>query len=143
MRALALAVLFGLTPAQAAPLPPPKPDSNAEVVSITDGDTLRIRDGETSMPVRILGLDTPELRRYGNGRPVPLCETAMADQARTFLEELVTRPGVGVIVYAEGFDRYGRVLAWISVGGRRVDEVMIEAGLARPYFGGTRRGEWC
>jgi micrococcal nuclease len=35
------------------------------VVSVTDGDTLRVRAGGREVRVRLLGIDTPETRRPG------------------------------------------------------------------------------
>ncbi|MEO1105760.1 MAG: thermonuclease family protein [Pseudomonadota bacterium] len=113
------------------------------VSSITDGDTFRIVDGDTSVPVRVRGLDSPELRRYGRGRPVPLCETALADQARAYAVQMLTRDGAVVTMRVTGADRFGRLLAWVWVDGERLDKLMINAGHGRAYTGGQRTGGWC
>lgn len=39
-------------------------------------------------------------------------------------------------------DRYGRTLARVYLDGRDLADLLIEAGLGRPYDGG-RRASWC
>ena len=36
----------------------------------------------------------------------------------------------------------GRIVAQVLVGGEDLEEMIIEAGLGRPYEGGAREG-WC
>jgi endonuclease YncB( thermonuclease family) len=40
------------------------------------------------------------------------------------------------------YDRYGRLLAYLSVNGRDLSRSLIENNLGRQYEGGKRKG-WC
>lgn len=112
----------------------------AQVLSVTDGDTFRARievwtGVEVVTAVRVLGIDTPELR----GKCVAEKERAVA--ARERLRTLLASGPVTVTAVMQ--DKYaGRVDAVVSVNGVRVADTLIAEGLARPYAGGTRAG-WC
>jgi len=85
--------------------------------------------------VRVIGLDTPELR--GRCR----AETQLARTAQARLQQLVAR---GVTLERRGRDRYRRTLAVVRLrGGRNVAAIMIRERLARPYDGRRSRGGWC
>lgn len=114
---------------------------SAEVIRVIDGDsievTARIWLGQTvQTQVRILGLDTPELRG------ACLREREAAQAARDFL---VTRLAQAKIIELEdvGYDKYGRrVVARLLADGQDITQVLIQRGLARPYNGG-KKSNWC
>jgi micrococcal nuclease len=85
--------------------------------------------------VRVLGVDTPELRGACDD------ERALARVAQAKLRELLP-VGARVELRELQFDKYGRSLADVWVGGARLSELLIGAGVARPYDGGKREG-WC
>ncbi|NVD46155.1 thermonuclease family protein, partial [Altererythrobacter sp. HHU K3-1] len=66
-------------------------------------------------------------------------EKRLAIRARDRLVVLLSRGPVKV--HRDGFDRYGRTLARLTVDGVDVGRQLVKEGLARPYEGG-RRG-WC
>lgn len=118
----------------------------ADVRSVTDGDTLKLTvyswtDELRLIDLRIRGIDTPELR----GR----CqyEKDLAQAAKNFVTELVltTNSRVKLTVIgcnaAEGAG-FGRCLGNVFVGGTSVAESLVAAGLARPNFGEPRL-PWC
>lgn len=106
-----------------------------------DGDTIYV-DAELwpgltwNGSVRLKGVDTPEIRGQ--------CpeEEALAIQARDFVREIVTDQLVLLADVQD--DKYGgRVAAVVLLeDGRDIVTLIIEAGLGRPYDGGTREG-WC
>lgn len=112
----------------------------ATVVSVYDGDTLTvdahpwpgitIRTG-----VRLLGLDTPEIK---GGCPE---ERAAALRAR---DRLAALAGPTVILTGLGHDKYGgRIDARVrSIAGEDLAAVLIAERLALPYDGGTKP-DWC
>lgn len=121
LKGAALALLLLATPAQAQGL---------RCVA-TDGDTLRCGRER----VRIMGLDTPELRARCPA------ELRLARAARDRLDALIAR---GVTLEPHGRDRYRRLLAVVrDRQGRDVAQVLIREGLGRPYDGRGRRGGWC
>ncbi len=91
-------------------------------MKINDGDTFETR----GVVIRILGLDTPELRRpkhgFRQGQPYGRQATARA---------VAIFDSAAVIEYVPGTkDRYGRTLAHVFVDGELFAVKMIEAGLA-------------
>ena len=112
----------------------------ADVVSVYDGDTIKVEalhwPGHTwSGSVRLLGVDTPELR----GKCPE--EKAAAIAAREFVKSIL---GIHVLLHDVKLGKYaGRVLASIQTEtGVDLAEMLIEHGHARRYDGGARSG-WC
>lgn len=117
-----------------APVPRPKPSSNATLVSVYDGDTFTaIGAAGGILKIRIAAIDAPEIRARCNR------EMARADQARTALEELVTDGPL--IVYGIARDRWGRLIADVSVAGKVAAGHLLALGLVRRWTG--RREMWC
>src|SRR5205823_1069751 len=82
------------------------------VTRVTDGDTIHVRLRGRDERVRFIGINTPEVGWYG-GQP----ECFGADAAR------FTRSGLDGRMVRLGFDRalrdrYGRLLAYVYVGGK-------------------------
>lgn len=107
---------------------------------VIDGDTVQIShagapEGE---PVRARHFDTPEKGSRAH------CESERnrAGQATALARSLLPR-GSRVGLADFGRDRYGRLLAKLTLAdGRDLAAVMIEAGLAQPYTGG-HKPDWC
>ncbi|MGB0747159.1 MAG: thermonuclease family protein [Magnetospiraceae bacterium] len=111
----------------------------AVVVSITDGDTIQVTaEAWPGMyyhgPVRLRGVDTPELR----GKCAS--EKRAARLAAFALETLILGKDVLLTDIAE--DKYGRVLARVWIDGRDAAEILVMHEFGRPYAGGRRKG-WC
>lgn len=85
-----------------------------------DGDTLELQDGTR---VRLIGVDTPE---FGDGRP-----EAQAVEARTFTRKMVVGRQVHLQFDRERFDKYHRVLAFVHIDGKCLNEELAKAGLGR------------
>ena len=104
---------------------PPKqdiPDSLAEVVSVTDGDTLKVRIGNRQEKVRLIGVDTPEMAQKPWG-----------GYARKYLEGLVSASGrrVKLEYDVEKRDKYGRLLAYVKTAdGQFVNYLLVRDGYA-------------
>jgi len=120
---MAAAAWFGLEP-------------NARVakgtVTVTDGDTVKLN----GVPIRLKGMDAPELRqtcRNRDGAPYRCGEVA-----RSALEEHVA--GRSLTCRITGRDRYQRALAACSVDGGDIGAWLVERGLAVGY-GGYEREE--
>lgn len=101
---------------------------SVRIVRVVDGDTLVARRGTDELKIRVLSVDTPELHKPG----VPVqCYARRAEQAtRSFAAGKVAQ-----LTYdAERTDRYGRTLAYVSVGGRDLGEYLLTGGYARTMF---------
>lgn len=91
-----------------------------KVVTIKDGDTVVVFDGQRLITIRIAGIDAPELNQI-HGL-----------EAKTYLSNLLE----GRIVEIEGAteDKYGRTVATIRTSnGVDISEVMVEEGYAWHY----------
>ena len=128
--AAALAALALAGCATEAPAPTaPGPQQRGRVVTVIDGDTIKVElDGRTET-VRLLGIDTPESRRPQT--PVECgSKKAAATLRRLLLDRDVTlRPDPT----QDAIDKFGRVLAYVEVDGRDAGEAMVASGWAKPY----------
>lgn len=130
MTRLLLALLLLSGPALAEP---------ATVAYVVDGDTVAVRLGGTIQRVRIFGVDTPETG------PRALCEAERqrGDAAKRAAKELLPAGTVVDLQRAPGHDKYGRLLARLTLpDGRDYGSIMLERGLARRY-NGKRKESWC
>ncbi|MFN0262948.1 thermonuclease family protein [Tepidamorphus sp. 3E244] len=89
--------------------------------SVIDGDSLRIGEHE----IRLLGLDAPEYRQT--------CRAQGADwpcgrQARDALRAMTQMRELSCI--AEGYDRYGRTLAYCRSGEDDINAMLVRQGWA-------------
>ena len=113
-----------LASASAAPLcPAPGALTYAWVERVSDGDTLRLKDGRS---VRLIGLNAPETGKKGQS------DEPFADAARKRLQELVTRSDgrVGLLVGKQPQDRYGRTLAHVfGTDGSNLEARLLADGL--------------
>ena len=94
---------------------------------VIDGDTIELRDGRF---VRYIGIDAPEVRRKVGDRwvvdPEPFARAA-TDANRRLVEHQPVRLEYDV----QPKDRYGRILAYVYVGERMVNEELLAAGYAQ------------
>jgi micrococcal nuclease len=100
------------------------------VASVTDGDTLRLKDGRR---VRLVQIDTPEV---GGGE----CYSRAARKQLLQLAAPGTRVRVSTDPRLDRVDRYGRLLAYVTVGRTNVNVELVRRGAATVYFYGGERG---
>lgn len=107
----------------------------ADLVSVHDGDTFTVNIrgwhpivGE-KMPVRIKGIDTPEIT---DSRP-EIKEKAI--EAKKLLKSSLNGK---IRLYRVTRDKYFRLNADVIVKGKDIGKIMLESGLAKPYNGGTK-----
>ena len=128
MLAIAILALCAVLAARFDPSGPPVSGR----ARISDGDSFHLGADR----VRLLGIDAPELDQSckdAKGRDWP-CGRAAKDH-------LVALVGARPLdCRADGHDRFGRILAHCSVGGRDLGVQMIEAGMA-VSFGDYEREE--
>lgn len=123
----------------------------ASVVDVIDGDTLEIRlaDGRTDR-VRLLGVDTPEVHAAnepGEFEGVPDtdagadCLRAAGHNATAFMQRRVLDESITLVFdpLADRRGAYGRLLAYVQLDGRDVNQELIARGHARLYDSEFRR----
>jgi len=107
-------------------VPPAPPESLDEglyrVERVVDGDTLELASGHR---VRLIGADTPETVKPEH--PVE----PWGPEATEFTRQFVAGGEVRLQFDGPRTDKYGRVLAYVWVGDRMLNEELLRAGLAR------------
>ncbi|MBR1802066.1 thermonuclease family protein [Candidatus Saccharibacteria bacterium] len=101
-----------------------------KVVSVTDGDTIRVKDGNKTVPVRMIGIDAPELSSKATTKA-----GCFAQQSKTYLSRMLTGKYVTLRadVLSGNKDKYGRLLRYVYLGVMDVDYLMVFGGYAREY----------
>lgn len=99
------------------------------VVSVVDGDTVKVSINGTTETLRLIGLDTPETV---DPRKTVQC---FGKEASNKAKELLTGKKVRIETDpSQGEkDKYGRTLAYIYVDGILYNKYMIEQGYAHEY----------
>lgn len=104
----------------------------ATVLSIGDGDTIRVRQSGGALIVRLACIDAPESAQSPYGQ-----------QARTYLRRRLPI-GREVVLDVKTTDRYGRTVAEV-ISGVNINLEMVEDGQAfayRQYLGGCNAKEY-
>ena len=118
-----------------------------KITRVIDGDTV---DAEVDLGfdtfikdrIRLMGLDTPESRTRNKK------EKALGLAAKAYLKELLRENKGDVILRTskEGKGKFGRILGTLLIydGMTSVNQMLIDEGHARNYFGGSKdeQGEW-
>jgi len=119
-----------------------------KVTRVVDGDTVDVDidlgfkiwlRGER---VRLMGIDTPESRTSNKW------EKILGKKSKERLKELVTQNKGKVTLQTtkEGKGKFGRILGYLNSesGDRSFNQILVDEGHARPYFGGSKgeMGEW-
>ena len=101
-----------------------------QVSHVTDGDTLWVQPdaGGTAVKVRLQGLDAPEICQHGG------------KASRDLLAELALNKRV--VVTVASYDRYGRALATLALGGRDLGAEIVRAGQGWSYGWRGRPGPY-
>lgn len=117
--------------------------SCVKVVEVYDGDSIFIDlPGQhplfgKRMGVRILGIDTPELRTKDS------CEKKKGLEAKDFLTKILSSAKRIDIVNVQK-DKYFRILGTVKADGLSVADELIKQRLAYPYFGEKKvKRNWC
>jgi endonuclease YncB( thermonuclease family) len=114
---LLLALLLVMAPAPAAVA---AHEDRATVLSIGDGDTIRVQQGQQRITVRLACIDAPEMAQAPYGA-----------QARSYLQTRL-RLGSTVTLQPKTIDRYGRTVAEV-IGEINLGLAMVEDGQAFAY----------
>ena len=107
-----------------------------------DGDTLRADvqiwpDMMTDVAIRVIGVDTPEIRATS------ACERDLAQKAKAFTDAWI-QANAPLMIGAVKPDKYaGRYDAVVTGNdGSSLSAALIQSGHGRPYDGGKRE-PWC
>jgi len=110
----------------------PPDGSEQKVLNVIDGDTITIETADGSLPVRIIGIDTPET--VHPFKPIESGGEEASGKAKELLE------GQTVTIHYDPdpkhgkWDKYQRLLAYLALpDGRDFGLVMIQEGFAKAY----------
>lgn len=125
LAAVAAALLIAAAPAQLA---------TGRVAHVTDGDTIRLDNGER---IRIAGIDAAETQ-HGNAK----CRRELvigADAKRRAIRLLKGR----IVSYERVGRSYNRTVARVRLDGRDLAPALVDAGIARWWPRGKPKPDWC
>jgi micrococcal nuclease len=110
--------------------------TKGKVVKVYDGDTITIVGKVRYNPklykfsVRLNGLDCPEMKTKNEK------EKLIAVKAKDYVESIILNK---IIVMKDvKLDKYGRLLAYVYLGKRCINNELLEKNLAVSYDGGTK-----
>ena len=112
IQGVALALLF--------PLLTPLAAVAATVISIGDGDTIRVLQGQQRLTIRLACIDAPEMAQAPDGA-----------NARRYLQTRL-RLGSSVMLRPQTVDRYGRTVAEV-IGEVNLNLALVKDGMAFAY----------
>ena len=93
---------------------------SAKVLRVKDGDTYVLGTGARIFTVRLKNVDAPESKQNGG------------IEAKRFVDSLILNKTVKY--FGTGIDRYGRVIVNININDKRLDSLIIGAGLGWQYI---------
>jgi micrococcal nuclease len=93
-----------------------------QVVSVVDGDTIKVRMGDRVETVRYIGMNAPELHHPEKGEEPGGREATEANR------KLVEGQTVRLELDVQERDRYGRLLAYVYLGDMMVNAEMVAQG---------------
>ena len=96
------------------------PEIRAAVLSIGDGDTIRVLQGQQRLTIRLACIDAPEMAQAPDGA-----------NARRYLQTRL-RLGSSVTLRPQTVDRYGRTVAEV-IGEVNLNLALVEDGMAFAY----------
>ncbi len=97
-----------------------------QVVRVSDGDTIAVRQGQREMKIRFCGIDANESKQEGG------------QEAKAYLKKLLDQTEGRVMITPIETDRYKRTVAEVFItlkdGSEQfIQEEMLKAGMARAY----------
>jgi micrococcal nuclease len=98
--------------------------ARADVLDVTDGDTIRVLLRGEEESVRYIGIDTPEV-------DPSIGVECFGSQASAANRRLVAGEIVALVFDDERRDQYGRLLAYVYVGDTFVNAELVRDGFAR------------
>lgn len=96
------------------------PEIRATVLSIGDGDTIRVLQGQQRITIRLACIDAPEMAQAPDGA-----------NARSYLQSRL-RLGSSVTLRPQTMDRFGRTVAEV-IGEVNLNLALVEDGMAFAY----------
>lgn len=100
-------------------------EKSYRVTDVIDGDTIKVNVNGVEETVRLIGIDAPEIK----------ANECMSIEAANFLSTLIFNQFVEIEEDPSqgSLDRYNRQLGFVFFDDKNVNQLLIEAGLAKEY----------
>jgi len=102
------------------------------VITVYDGDSIKVKNSNLTLMVRLAGIDAPET---GHGK---LVGQPFSREAKKMLQALVS--GKEITIKSHGTDIYNRQIAEVFTKGVNVNLEILKAGMAEIYSKNTVKG---
>ena len=123
---IAVALIYYLSPVDEADKSSNTGFIPVDLVKTIDGDTIKIIYNGKEQILRYLLIDTPELNHKQQGKQ------PFAEEAKNRNDELLKSGKLEIeFDIGEREDKYGRLLAYVYIDGKSVQQKLVEEGLAR------------
>ena len=101
-----------------------------KVLSVVDGDTIRVQYNGKATYVRLIGVDAPELSSKATTKT-----GCYATQAKNYLSRRLSGKYVSLVSDRLSGDKdyYGRLLRYVYLGNEEIDRTLVSNGYAREY----------
>ncbi len=114
-----------------------------EVIRVIDGDSIKVYiesfpENLRETTIRVAQIDTPELDSQAQCQQ----ERLLAIKAKDFTNDLITK-AKKVRFKPLGYEKYGRILADVSIDGKNLADALLEANLAVYYDNDHKVNPWC
>ncbi|MGU9961897.1 MAG: thermonuclease family protein [Candidatus Puniceispirillales bacterium WSBS_2018_MAG_OTU23] len=114
--------------------------TEAIVQQIIDGDTIVVKNEHASTKVRLLGIDTPEIfGKCPEERSLAQAAKAHASASLPIGQRITLTSAAG----GWSRDKYGRLLAKVSINGTDLGQALVSSGLAQRWSSSGPRPVWC
>jgi micrococcal nuclease len=100
----------------------------AKIISVIDGDTMKVKVNGKEETIRLLLVDTPETKHPN--KPVQ----PFGPEASVFAKKTLEGKDVQIEIDVSERDKYGRLLAYLWIDGKMFNEMLLEKGLARVAY---------
>ncbi|WP_433709018.1 thermonuclease family protein [Paenibacillus illinoisensis] len=101
---------------------------SATLIEVTDGDTLKVKVEGKEEKVRLLLVDTPETVHPEKE------EQPFGKDASNFVKKQVAKGNMELELDVSERDKYGRLLAYVWIDNKMLNEQLLEYGLARVAY---------
>lgn len=123
-------------------------ESEARVISVTDGDTVEVRlDNGSEQTIRIYGIDTPETSSFGSSpeefgvsQDSTQCLRKHGQEAKQFAKNKLLNKKVTLIQLPESTGNFGRKLMYLipENSEKTYGKMVLSEGLSRVYDEGQK-----
>lgn len=97
------------------------------VMYVTDGDTIKVRDGKKVETIRLIGIDTPEIAH--GAKPAD----RYGPEAKSYVMSRLLGRNVTLEYDKQRYDKYGRTLAYVYQDNKMFNLELVQLGYASVF----------